>query len=713
MPKITVVGAGIVGLSVARLLCRSHEVTVIARDLPGDKPSLDWASPWAGAVFLGLDGSTPREQEMQRDSFAYLWALAVTHPESSVRRIEMHDLQETTTLDKIWYRDFMPEVTHAFKFTKSQVNTRIHSNTIHLQFRVMGLEELPSGVSLGMSYKTIVLSPPVFLPWLANQLKENGVVFRRQTIKSLADLADHGHDVLVNATAFGSKFLHDVADQNLVQVRGQTILVKTDFERIVMRHGKHYTYAIARLDGTAILGGIKQEGNTDPIVDIDLRNDILRRVHESAPEVFKEGKVENVEIVRDNVGLRPARVGGVRVEKQVVGTQNVVHAYGTSGGGYVFSFGVAKAVERLVNDFLTEYDEYLQLSREFVGPRLQKLVRKVDWHVLPQLIIIYLLSYVDRSNAGNAKLFGAIPDMGMTGQDWNTALSVFFITYAAGGVDSFTHDDILLWCIRCTPGSAGAFSGLLAYGIGHLDYTWGFRGWRFIYCIEGLFSLAVAITAFWALNDTPGKVTKWLTPEEKRFLVLRHRYAAGGETGVPEQEEFSWKAAKDAFTSFHIYAIALTEFTLCVTVYGYSYILPTIINNLGYSAANAQAMTAPPYIFACIVTVFSGWAADRYKQRMLSVFLPNLLAAVGFVIMMIVGSNIYIAEQSPTYPIGFGISLGMLSVFGVIWPVIYYFILKRINANRAAIPIQDIYEKHTEEELSQMGDRSPLFRYAT
>lgn len=48
--------------------------------------------------------------------------------------------------------------------------------------------------------------------------------------------------------------------------------------------------------------------------------------------------------------------------------------------------------------------------------------------------------------------------------------------------------------------------------------------------------------------DTPTKVKGWLSPEEKRYLVLRHRYGAGGETGVAEKEEFSWKAAKDAFT---------------------------------------------------------------------------------------------------------------------------------------------------------------------
>jgi D-amino-acid oxidase len=79
-------------MAVASMLSRSHNVTIIARDLPGDGESLDWASPWAGAVFLGLDGSTPEEQQMQRDAFAYLWSLATSNPESSVR-VRYHLLQ--------------------------------------------------------------------------------------------------------------------------------------------------------------------------------------------------------------------------------------------------------------------------------------------------------------------------------------------------------------------------------------------------------------------------------------------------------------------------------------------------------------------------------------------------------------------------------------------------------------------------------------------
>lgn len=52
----------------------------------------------------------------------------------------------------------------------------------------------------------------------------------------------------------------------------------------------------------------------------------------------------------------------------------------------------------------------------------------------------------------------------------------------------------------------------------------------------------------------------------------------------------------------------------------------TRINNLGFSAAKAQAMTAPPYVFACLLTVVSGMLADRYQKRMPVIFLPSVMS---------------------------------------------------------------------------------------
>ncbi|KAJ5579711.1 uncharacterized protein N7459_005696 [Penicillium hispanicum] len=480
-----------------------------------------------------------------------------------------------------------------------------------------------------------------------------------------------------------------------------------------------------------------------------------------------------------------------------------------------------------------EYARFLELNHEFTGSRLRKLLRKCDFRVLPQLIILYLMSYIDRTNVSNAKLFGILQDLNLSSQQWNTCLSIFFVTYAFGGVPSniaLKHFGPKIWlpALLTTvsliqiaasveinyagwaafrvllglaeagvfPGcsfvltswyspaevgarmgffysgasAAGAFSGLLAYGIGQLDHTWGYRGWRFIYCIEGLFSLCLSIAAFFFVYDTPATVT-WLSAEEKEFLILRQKFSTGGDTGIAEKENFSWKHARAAFRSPHIYALAVTEFTLCVTVYGYSFVLPTIINNLGYSAANAQAMSVPPYVFACAVTALSGWLADKWQKRMLPLFLCNTMALIGFIIMVvsvrypgipgvtllgvflttgglypisplatawmslncagsmkravgigamisfsqlggIMGSNIYIGSTAPKYPLGFGLSIAMLGLFGCIWPPVYALILKRINAKRAAIPEEDIRAKYTADELAEMGDESPLFRYS-
>ncbi|KAI9038305.1 uncharacterized protein KD926_010961 [Aspergillus affinis] len=327
MTKITILGAGITGMAIASQLPRHHEITIVARNLPGDEPhSQEWASPWAGAVWTGMDGSTPREQQFQLNALAVWWKLALSDPESSVRRIEMNEYRDTKTLDQIWFAGKVPE------------------------FRVIPEEDRLPGTTVGFKYRTIVLTPMVFLPWLRSKLEATGVKFQRTTVRSLADLKGIGHDILINAAGIGPLRLEDVKDTNVQEVRGQTILVKSKFGKLFVRNGHNYTYAFARGDGTTVLGGIKQFGSTETQVNPDIRTDIIRRVHQSLPDDFPSPDPKDYTIVRDIVGIRPQREGGVRVERETLDGQKVVHAYGVAGGGYVFSFGVGKEVARLVDD---------------------------------------------------------------------------------------------------------------------------------------------------------------------------------------------------------------------------------------------------------------------------------------------------------------------------------------------------------------------------
>lgn len=89
-----------------------------------------------------------------------------------------------------------------------------------------------------------------------------GVQFKRMTLNSLSEARSLRHDVLVNATGFGSLTLDDVRDQNVELIRGQTMLVRSNYDKLFMRDtGDTYTYVIPRLDGTAILGGTRHRGS--------------------------------------------------------------------------------------------------------------------------------------------------------------------------------------------------------------------------------------------------------------------------------------------------------------------------------------------------------------------------------------------------------------------------------------------------------------------
>lgn len=59
----------------------------------------------------------------------------------------------------------------------------------------------------------------------------------------------------------------------------------------------------------------------------------------------------------------------------------------------------------------------------------KNLVRKCDIHVLPAISLLFILTFLDRINIGNARIQGLEKDLNMKGHDFNIALLVFFIPY--------------------------------------------------------------------------------------------------------------------------------------------------------------------------------------------------------------------------------------------------------------------------------------------
>ena len=67
---------------------------------------------------------------------------------------------------------------------------------------------------------------------------------------------------------------------------------------------------------------------------------------------------------------------------------------------------------------------------------IKKILRKTDLRLIPMLTILYLLSFLDRGNIGNAKILGLTEDLNITGPQFNWCLTAFFFPYAAFEVPS-------------------------------------------------------------------------------------------------------------------------------------------------------------------------------------------------------------------------------------------------------------------------------------
>lgn len=108
---------------------------------------------------------------------------------------------------------------------------------------------------------------------------------------------------------------------------------------------------------------------------------------------------------------------------------------------------------------------------------------------------------------------------------------------------------------------AGAFSGLLAFGISKMDGVGNLEGWRWIFILEGIATVVAAIAAFFLLHDFP-ETAKFLTEEERAFVVFRLKYqgqsakldgAGGRGAHVAQADEFQWKYVRQAFLDWQIW----------------------------------------------------------------------------------------------------------------------------------------------------------------
>lgn len=360
--NITVLGAGVIGLSTALTLSSAYpnaSITVVATHFPGDR-SIDYCSPWAGANWSSMATDNGPLEHYDRVTFNRFNAL--------MNGLSVHGcrVQKTGECNEAGLaRMGMWAVFDAGK-EKAGVLSK-GTGKVWYEELVGGIGELdkdvlPEDAEFGMDIKrTFMINTQVYLQWLQSQALTKGVKMIRRKYTSVNSLLGDlpATTLVVNCTGIGSLHLTDIRDTNLYPTRGQTFLVaepKVPINRMYLRSQQRIypttTYVFPRpLGGGIICGGSRQDNDWSEKWDEQLGQDILKRCCELCPEL---GKPEDLQIIARNVGLRPSRKGGPRIEAESGKWKvPVVHCYGHSGAGYQSSWGTAERVLELVQKTLS------------------------------------------------------------------------------------------------------------------------------------------------------------------------------------------------------------------------------------------------------------------------------------------------------------------------------------------------------------------------
>lgn len=217
-----------------------------------------------------------------------------------------------------------------------------------------------TGIASGVAFTTVTIDVPIHLASLLSRFRSLGGKVIRATLPThdgffaalnlAAELVQDDVYAFINATGLGARAL--VPDAKMYPTRGQTVLVRGEASKVSTFEGIGLIrYVIPRKgSGISVLGGTKQAENWDTKPDEQTTREILEGCKALAPELL--GADGEFEVLKVQVGLRPSREGGARVEREVVGERwKVLHAYGHSGAGYQNSVGVARKLLRLVGEF--------------------------------------------------------------------------------------------------------------------------------------------------------------------------------------------------------------------------------------------------------------------------------------------------------------------------------------------------------------------------
>ncbi len=313
---------------------------------------------------------------------------------------------------------------------------------------------------------------------------------------------------------------------------------------------------------------------------------------------------------------------------------------------------------------------------------------RVTWRLLPFLLLLYIISWLDRVNLSFASL-QMNPDLGLSKTAYGFGASIFFIGYALCEIPSnlllvrfgariwiarimitwglisagmmFVQGEWSFYILRFLLGVAEAgflpgiiyylhhwfpaayrakavswfmigiplsiiFGGPLSGGLMHvMDEVAGLHGWQWMFLIEGLPAVILGCVVLFYLDERPADA-RWLSDSARTWLSARIN-----DEHV-HAERTHGIGLERVLLHPTVWLLAFIMFCCQTGSYGLSFWVPQIMKGLsGLNDFLIGVATAVPYVAAAAGMVLIGRSSDRSGERFLHVAVPSVIGAMGFV----------------------------------------------------------------------------------
>lgn len=286
---------------------------------------------------------------------------------------------------------------------------------------------------------------------------------------------------------------------------------------------------------------------------------------------------------------------------------------------------------------------------------------------------------------------------------------------------------------------------------------------NFSFIIEGLFTIVVGAAAYFFIHNYPD-TAKFLSPKERDFIKARLE----ADSDAINDEKFAWPEVRKALLDVKVWLYGFGFHTMSLPLYTLSLFLPSIIKDLGYTSAQAQLLTIPPYAFAFLTTVTIAIISERTHMRAPYIIGSSAFAVIGYILLLsspkagirltglffaaggiypatalvlawpannvsgqtkravagamqisigncgaIIGTQLYRTQTAPRYFLGHSFALGYL-ILNIVVVTTLWFLLKKENARRDVA--LSLAKNQTSEELKAdkaSGDSSDEERRAS